>query len=52
VKEMYRLAVTWLLGVLGFLVAAGGVMAVALWVRQRGRKGGDEDRLGSDRDVP
>jgi hypothetical protein len=32
---MYDLALTWLLGLLGFVVVAGAAMAVGLWVRQR-----------------
>ena len=39
---MYRLTLTWLLGMLGILVLAGCVMAAGLWVRERRAHGAGE----------
>jgi hypothetical protein len=41
---MYRLTLTWLLEMLGFLVLAGCVMAAGLWVRDRRARESSEAR--------
>jgi hypothetical protein len=46
---MYTLTLTWLLGLLGFLVLAGCAMAIGLWVRERlVRAAGKPEPLGTE----
>lgn len=48
---MYKLALTWLLGMLGFLVLSGCAMAAGLWVRERLARGSGEAGIG-DGELP